>query len=205
MRHYRSSAAAIDAHRTWLDGVVLICTVLFGLVLGSFLVDVLPRGGTGAKVRLSGATAQSSRLGRLNPLSMLFPSLEVRAAVPIGQSQEVKSIVTQAASPRRSKAEGGREASGGSEFLAATVVIDNQSKQTFSYNLSDFQMRDSKARVHNAENIRGAGWLSSGTIEPGQHVQGTVAFLLPEGDAQPQLTFTSNPLRTVLRWDVAGQ
>ncbi len=202
MRHYRSAAVAIDSHRAWLDGLVLLSTILFGVLLAYFLIDVLPRSRTGAAVTVAAPASPISRISRLNPISMFFPSLEVRAAVPTGQAQEVKGVVAQAAGPRRSKSEGGQAASAGSEFLVATMVVDNQSKQSFSYNLTDFQVRDSKARVHTAENIRGAGWLSSGTIEPGQRVQGTVAFLIPEGDAQPQLTFTSNPLRTILRWDV---
>jgi hypothetical protein len=205
MRYYQTATVASGAHRFWLDGLVLISTVMFGLLLGYFILDVLPRSGAAAAASTARAAApKTSRFSFTNPLAIFFPSLTTLPAVPIGQAQQVNGIVAQAVSPRRSHAEGGREANSGTEFMSLTVVLDNQGKQAFSYNLSDFEVRDSKGRMHTAENLRGTGWLSGGTIDPGQRVQGAVVFLIPEGDAGPQVTFTSSPLRAILRWDVAG-
>ena len=199
MRYYQTSSVALGAHRAWLDGLVLVSTIMFGLLLGYFLLDILPHSGAPGTIS---AASTGPRFNLANPLALFAPAPEMLAAVPFGQAQEAKGIVAQAVEPRRSKDEGGRAASAGTQFVAATMVIDNQGKTPLSYSLDDLQMRDSKGRVHKAESIRGAGWLSGGTIAPGQHVQGTVAFLVPEGDAQPQLTFTPPAMRVMLRWDV---
>jgi hypothetical protein len=42
MRFYSSSSAAIGEHKVWLDGLVLLSTILFGFLLIYFLADVLP-------------------------------------------------------------------------------------------------------------------------------------------------------------------
>lgn len=202
MRYYRTSALTVGGHHAWLDGIVLLSTILFGLLLGYFIVDIVPRSGAGTAVQAATTSPRRGGFSLTNPISFLLPSPEVRAAVRVGSAQEVNGIVSQVADARRSKTEDGRNAPAGSEFLTTTVVVDNQSKQSFTYNLSDFQVRDSKGRMHSAEGVRGGGWLSGGTIDPGQHVQGAVTFLVPEGDTSPQVNFTSKPLRVVLRWDV---
>src|SRR5438093_2355082 len=63
MRYYESNSITIGAHRAWLDGLVLISTIMFGLLLGYFLVDVLPRSGAGTTVRATGAAPAGSRFG----------------------------------------------------------------------------------------------------------------------------------------------
>ena len=194
MRHYSSTSVAIEQHRFWLDGLVLISTVLFGLLLGYFLVDALP--GTRAEFR------RPISFSLKNPLAIFSPAPVVLDAVPFGQAQAVRGVVSQAVNSRRTRGEGGRQAAGGKEFLATIVVIDNQSKESLTYELSDWQVRDSKGRIIPVESIRGAGWLSSGTVGAGQTVQGTIAFLVPEGDAKLQLSFAPAALRSVLRWDV---
>ena len=193
MRFYNTSSVAIGDHHAWVDGLVLLSTIMFGLMLGYFLLDILPKS-------VAGAAAARPTFTLPSVLSFLSPSTEVRPPVPFGGAQEVQGVVAQAADPRRTKSEGGRQATAGNDFLAVTLVVDNQGKQPLSYNLSDLKVRDAKGRSHTAENIRGAGWLSGGTLEPGQRVQGAVAFLIPEGDPQPQLSFSPSPLRTTLRW-----
>src|SRR5919197_4211426 len=64
MRYFQSNSVAIGAHRMWLDGLVLISTVMFGLLLGYFLVDVLPRSGASATARAAGVASAGSRFGQ---------------------------------------------------------------------------------------------------------------------------------------------
>src|SRR5687767_7824874 len=40
MRHYSSASVAVERHRSWLDGLVLLSTVLFGVLLGHFVANV---------------------------------------------------------------------------------------------------------------------------------------------------------------------
>ena len=69
-------------------------------------------------------------------------------------------------------------------------------------------MLDSGGRANEAQPLRGAGWLSAGRVDPGQRVQGTIAFAvpqggapLPQGDAPQQVRFSAPALRAVMRWD----
>lgn len=42
MRFYSASSSAVREHHAWLDGLVLVSTILFGFLLVYFLADVLP-------------------------------------------------------------------------------------------------------------------------------------------------------------------
>lgn len=195
MRYYSASAAT--PHHAWMDGLVLISTICFGLLLGYFVVDILPssRGVAVSRPRLFASLP--------NPFTLLTPAPKLLPVVRIGTPVEARGIVAQAVDPRRSRAEGGRQASAGQEFLTLTAVIENQGNTPLAYSLQDWQLRDSKGRVRPAEQIRGAGWLSGGTVEPGQHVQAQVTFLIPDGEASPEIAFSPRDLHAVLRWDAA--
>jgi hypothetical protein len=194
MRHYSAGTAALTTHRTWLDGIVLVCTILFGLLLGSFAADVLPGGNPAGRI-----TAMLDN----TPLSFLTAPSRTLALQPMGAAQEVNGVVVQVASSRRSAAEAGRDAPAGTQLLTATVVIDNQGKQALPYALADWKVRDSRGRVIQAQAINSAGWLSSGRVAPGQQVQGSVTFAIPEGDASPQVTFSPRALGSLFRWDAS--
>lgn len=194
MRHYTTSSAAIGVHRAWVDGLVLLCTILFALFLVYFAVAVLP-----TSAPASGTAALLSKIK--NPLSFFTPPPTTLPVRPVGQAQEVKAVVTQVAEPHISKNAGGREAAGGAQFLELTAVIDNQGKQFLSYSLDDWKVRDAQGHLFAAEGIRGAGWLSGGEVEAGKKVQGTIAFLLPESETHPQIEFSPAALHAVLRWD----
>jgi hypothetical protein len=142
------------------------------------------------------------RLLQRGPLAWLWPRVEVRAPRPVGAAQEIGGVVAQVVDPRVTPAEGGRQASAGHQFLTVTAVIDNQSTQAFTFGLSDWRVRDASGRARPAEAIRAPGWLSGGTLQPGQSVLGTVTFLIPEGETQPQVTFSPTAARTMLRWNV---
>jgi hypothetical protein len=189
-RYYSSSPVAVGQHHALLDGIVLISTVLFGLMLGYFLAEVLPKSAAGGR-------SPSLR----NPLSLFSPAPRMLDPVAFGSAQTVNGVVAQAVEPRRELGEGGRQAAAGKQFFAATVVIDNQGSGPLAYELSDWQLRDSRGRLISPESIRGAGWLSSGTVNPGDRVQGRIAFLIAEGDPKLQLSFSPGALRSVLRWD----
>ena len=124
---------------------------------------------------------------------------------PIGEAQGVNSLITQVAQVRRAKSEAGRDAPTNSQFLTATVVIDNQSARPLPYNLNDFKVRDSRGRSITPQAINSAGWLSSGRVAPGQTVQGAVTFAVPESDAGLQVSFAPAGLGAQLRWDASGQ
>ena len=203
MRHYTTATVAMRGHRAWLDGVVLLSTILFGLLLGYFVADVLPN--------REGAVGTASPMERLNaaltdtPFSFLVPSARSMPIRPIGEAQSVNSLVTQVAQVRRAKSEAGREAPANAQFLTATVVIDNQSARPLAYNLNDFKVRDSRGRSITPQAINSAGWLSSGRVAPGQNVQGAVTFAVPESDTGLQVTFAPAGLGAQLRWDASGQ
>lgn len=192
MRHYSAGTAALTSHRTWLDGIVLISIVLFGLLLGSFAADVLPS---------ANPTAQLSAMLDNTPLSFITAPSRTLPLQPLGEAQQVNGVVVQVADARRSKAEAGREAAAGTQFVTATVVIDNQGSQALPYALGDWKVRDSRGRTIAAQTINSAGWLSSGRVAPGQQVMGSVTFAVPESDVSPQITFSPRALGTLIRWD----
>ena len=191
MRHYTSASVAIERHRTWLDGLVLLSTILFGVLLGHFVANVLP---------------SSSPLERFNavlaagPLGFINPNIRAMPVRGIGEAQELNGVVTQVANVRRAKSEAGRDAPAGQQLITATVVVDNQSARPLAYNLNDWKARDSRGRTVTPQAIASAGWLASGRVAPGQKVQGAVTFAVPEGDAV-QVTFSPSALGALLRWD----
>ena len=191
MRHYTSASVAVERHRTWLDGLILLTTVMFGVLLGHFVANVLP---TSSPLERIQAVMSAGPLGFINPNIRAMP---VRT---VGESQELNGVVTQVAQVRRAKSEGGREAPAGSQFLTATVAVDNQSPRPLAYNLNDWKVRDSRGRNITPQPIGGAGWLSSGRVAPGQSVMGSVTFAVPERDAV-QVTFSPSALGALLRWD----
>ncbi|MGH2369387.1 MAG: hypothetical protein ACRDI2_14430, partial [Chloroflexota bacterium] len=108
MRHYSTASAAIATHQPWLDGLVLISTILFGLLLGSFVVGVLPASGSPG-----GLTASLRRLA--NPLALLTPLPQVLPLEAAGVAQASRGFVAQIVQPYRSPAEGGITAGPGTE------------------------------------------------------------------------------------------
>lgn len=195
MRYYTSAAASLRHHRTWLDGLVLLSTVLFGLLLGYFVSDVFPRSLPGE--RAFGALRQS-------PLAFLAPEPRALPVQPVGTAQELKGIVTQVAQVRRSKAEAGVEAGSGNQLITALVVIDNQSRQSLVYSLNDWKVRDSRGRSYTPKVINSAGWLSSGRVGAGQQVLGSITFVVPEGEADANVTFAPSGLGALLRWNASN-
>jgi hypothetical protein len=192
MRHYTTASVAIEQHRTWIDGLVLLSTILFGVLLGHFVANVLP---TSSPLERWNAAMATGPLGFINPNARALP---LRA---VGEAQELNGVVTQVANVRRAKAEAGREAPAGQLLLTAPVVVDNQSARPLAYNLNDWKVRDSRGRSVTPQSINTQGWLSSGRIEPGQKVQGAVSFAIPETEAAPQITFAPAALGALLRWD----
>jgi hypothetical protein len=194
MRHYSAGTAALTSHRAWLDGIVLVCTILFGLLLGSFAADVLPSGSPMSRV--------TSALDN-TPLSFLTAPSRTLPLQALGEAQVVNGVVVQVADVRRSASEAGRDAPAGTQLLTATVVIDNQGKQTLPYALTDWKVRDSRGRTIQAQPVNSAGWLSSGRVASGQQVQGSVTFAVPQGDTAPLVTFSPRALGALLRWDAS--
>jgi hypothetical protein len=215
MRHYSAVPASVIRHQPWIDGLVLLSTGLFGLLLAFFVLDVLPAGGSPG--------ALLSSLGRIpNPLARLAPPPAQLAPQPVGVPQAARGVVAQVVEPRWTASAGGLAAPAGTAFLVLGVVIDNQGTQPIAYGLEDWQVLDSGGRATEAQPLRGAGWLSAGRVDPGQRVQGTIAFTvpqggaplpqgdaplpqggapLPQGDAPQQVRFSAPALRAVMRWD----
>ncbi|HEU5316904.1 MAG TPA: DUF4352 domain-containing protein [Chloroflexota bacterium] len=196
MRHYTSASVALEQHRTWLDGLVLLSTILFGILLGHFVANVLP---SSSPLDRWNAMLASGPLGFINPNVRALPMRNV------GEAQELNGVVTQVAQVRRAKNEAGREAPAGQQMLTATVVVDNQGARPLAYNLNDWKVRDSRGRTVTPQAISAQGWLSSGRIEPGQKVQGAVSFAIPESEAAPQITFSPSALGALLRWDATAR
>lgn len=194
-RHYRTAWTASAQHRVWLDGIVLLSTVLFAALLVQFAVKIVP-----TTLVADGQATPSFSLA--NPFGVLTPTFRVYPALHAGGAQTARDVVTQVVEPRRTRQEAGVEAGAGLTYLAVTVVIDNQSRQVLPYDLSDWKVRDSQGHTRNAQSLRGAGWLSSGRIMPGQSVKGMVGFIVPETETTPQVQFSPAALRSVLRWDV---
>jgi hypothetical protein len=196
MRHYTTASVAVEQHRTWLDGLVLLSTICFGILLGHFVANVLP---------------SSSPLDRWNamlsagPLGFINPNVRAMPMRNIGEAQELNGVVTQVAQVRRTKSEAGREAPAGQQLLTATVVVDNQGARPLAYNLNDWKVRDSRGRTITPQTVNTQGWLSSGRIEPGQKVMGAVSFAVPETEAAPQITFSPSALGALLRWDATAR
>jgi hypothetical protein len=194
MRHYSAVPASVIRHQPWIDGLVLLSTGLFGLLLAFFVLDVLPAGGSPG--------ALLSSLGRIpNPLARLAPPPAQLAPQPVGVPQAARGVVAQLVEPRWTASAGGLAAPAGTAFLVLGVVIDNQGTQPIAYGLEDWQVLDSGGRANEAQPLRGAGWLSAGRVDPGQRVQGTIAFAVPQGDAPQQVRFSAPALRAVMRWD----
>jgi hypothetical protein len=194
MRHFTAGLAAMQQHRTWLDGLVLLTTLLFGILLGYVAVEVIPNAASGG---MNVAAAFSS-----GPLGFLRPPRTLPLQ-PLGVAHEVNGVVTQVAEVRRSGVEAGQAAGAGRQFVTATVVIDNQEGAPLSYDLSDWSARDSRGRSIPAQAITRAGWLSGGRVAPGQQVLGAVSFLVPEGERALQITFSPRAFGAVVRWDAS--
>ena len=192
MRHYTTASVAVEQHRTWIDGLVLLSTILFGVLLGHFVANVVP---SSSPLERWNAALAAGPLGFINPNARALP---VRS---IGDAQELNGVVAQVAQVRRTNGEAGREAPAGQQFLTATVVVDNQSARPLAYNLNDWKVRDSRGRTTTPQTINTQGWLSSGRIEPGQKVQGAVTFAIADTEAAPQVTFSPAALGALMRWD----
>jgi hypothetical protein len=197
MRHYSAAPASVIRHQPWVDGVVLFSTLCFGLLLAFFMLEVLPAGG-------SPLTMLSSIRQMQNPMLRLLPPPPLLPPQPVGVAQSNRGIVTQVAEPRWSSVEGGRDAGPGLQFLVLTAIVDNQSTQAIVHDLSDWIVVDGAGIVHDPERFRSAGWLSTGRIDPGQRVQGTLAFVVPKGDPGQQIRFSPPAMRAVLRWDAVA-
>ena len=197
MRHYTTASVAMRGHRTWMDGIVLVSVIAFGLLLGYFVADVLPNSSPGDRFQavVSGG----------GPLAVFTPAGRTLPLKAVGEAQAVNSVVTQVAQLRSSMAEAGREAPAGTRLVTATVVIDNQSGRPLSYNLNDWKIRDSRGRNVNPILINSPGWLSSGRVAPGANVQGAVTFAVPEGENALQVTFAPSALGAMVRWDAPQQ
>jgi hypothetical protein len=196
MRHYTSATVAMRNHRTWVDGIVLVSTVLFGLLLGYFVAEVLPNSAPREGARETFMASLSN-----GPFSFFAPSARALPLKKVGEAQAVNGVVTQVAQVRAAKAEAGREAPAGTRFVTATVVIDNQSGRPLAYNLNDWKLRDSRGRTVAAQAVSNPGWLSSGRVTPGQNVQGAVTFAVPEGESALQITFAPSAPWHRARWD----
>jgi hypothetical protein len=196
MRHYSAAPAAVVRRQPWIDGLVLLSTVLFGVLISSFILGVLPSGGSPKDVLASFTTIP-------NPLERFLPAAVLLPAQPVGSAQDARSVVAQVAEPRRSAAEAGREPGSGQEFLVVTAVVDNQGSQPFAYDLSDWKVFDSEGRAHEPVDLRNAaGWLSAGRVDAGQSVRGALAFAVPQGDPDLEVRFGPRSLRTIMRWDL---
>ena len=194
MRHYTTSSVAIEQHRTWLDGLVLLSTILFGVLLGHFVANVLP---SASPLERFNAALAAGPLGFINPNVHALP---VRA---IGEAQSVNGVVAQVAEAHRTKNEAGRDAPAGQQYVTATVAVDNQSGRPLAYNLNDWKLRDAKGKSFTPQTVNSQGWLSSGRISPGQKVMGAITFLVPEGEGQVQVTFSPSALGSLLRWETS--
>jgi Domain of unknown function (DUF4352) len=197
MRHYSAAPASVIRHQAWVDGLVLLSTVLFALLAAYFVLDVLPTGGSPATLLAALGRAPDAVTCLLTPPAVL-------PAQPAGTAQQARGVVTQVADVRLSATEGGREAGAGAQFLVVTAIIDNQGSQPIAYDLSDWTVVDGSGRAHDPEQLRGAGWLSAGRVDPGQRVQGALAFAVPQGEASHQVQFGPAGLRAVMRWDAAA-
>lgn len=197
MRHYSAAPAAVIQHRPWIDGLVLLCTLSFGLLVGYFIIEVLPAGG-------SPQTLLASVMRLPPPFNRLTAATAVPPVQPLGNTQEARGVVTQVVDPHRASIEGGREAGAGLEFLTVTVIIDNQGRQPIAYDLADWTVLDPGGQVREAERFRGSGWLGTGRLDPGRSARGRLAFVVPQGDAVQQVRFNATSLRAVFRWDGAA-
>jgi hypothetical protein len=194
MRYYSSVPTALQRHRTWFDGLVLLSTVLFGLFLGHFVSDVVPHSLPGER---------AFNVVRQSPLSFLAPEPRALPVQTLGVAQELRGVVMQVAEVRRARTEAGVEAGSGREFITALVVIDNQGSQPLVYSLNDWKVRDLRGRTITPKVISGAGWLSSGRVAPGQQVLGSISFVVPENESPVQITFTPSGLGALVRWDAS--
>ena len=139
-----------------------------------------------------------------NPMRSLLPPPPLLPAQPVGVAQSNRGIVTQLAEPRWSNVEGGRDAGPGLRFLVLTAIVDNQSTQAIAHDLSNWTVIDGAGMIHDPERFRSTGWLTSGRIDAGQRVQGTLAFVVPQGDPAQQIRFSPPAMRAVLRWDAVA-
>jgi hypothetical protein len=177
-----------------VDGLLLLSTGLFALLVAYFFLDVVPAGGSPATLLAAVGRAPDAVTRFLTPPAVL-------PAQPVGASQQARGVVTQVADLRLSATEGGREAGAGAEFFVVTAIIDNQGNQPIAYDLSDWTVVDASGRAFDPERFRGAGWLSAGRVDPGQRVQGALAFAVPQGEGSYQVRFGPSGLRAVMRWD----
>jgi hypothetical protein len=197
MRHYSAASDSVIRRQPWIDGLVLLSTGLFALLLAYFFLDIVPAGGSPATMLAS--------LQRLpNPLTLFVAPPRLLPVQPAGASQETRGVVMQVAEPRWTATEGGREAPAGTAYFVVTAVIDNQGTQPVAYDLADWTLQDAAGRGHEPVSFRGSGWLSDGRVDPGQRVQGAVAFAVPKGETAQQVRFSPAGLRAVVRWDTAA-
>lgn len=198
MRHFSAATSAFTSHRVWLDGLVLVCTILFGLVLGNFFVNTMP-----ATLPGRSGTTNPLNLMRSGPLAMFLPQPKALPVQPVGAAEQTQHIVAQVAQVHRSDAEAGAHPASGSNFLTALVVIDNQGTSPLSYSVSDWKLRDSHGRTHSPRGIDNAGWLSSGRVGAHQQVQGQLTFDVPADETDFQITFEPSGLGALMRWDTS--
>ena len=81
LRYFSTASTPLERHRAWLDSLVLVCTVLFGLLLAYFITDVLPAGASPRTV----ADAVAVSLGDASRFLPLGPPALPRR--PVGAAQ----------------------------------------------------------------------------------------------------------------------
>jgi hypothetical protein len=194
MRHYSTTSAAVARHQPWVDAAVLVSTLLFGLLLALFVLEVAPTAGSPRAIL-------ASAFGPQGLIASLIPPPPALPLQPVGTAQSAQDVVAQVVEPRRSGAEGGREAGPGREFVVVTAVVENQSRRPISFSLEDWKIVDASGRPRSAEAIRGAGWLSGARVDPGMNVRGALAFAVAQGEGALEIRFTAPALQAMMRWD----
>lgn len=84
----------------------------------------------------------------------------------------------------------------GSEYVIVTVKIENKSAEKISYNSFDWKMENSNGQETDTTftTIDSDTTLSSGDLNPGGTVEGTLAFEEPKGDQGLKLNYYDNSL-----------
>lgn len=84
----------------------------------------------------------------------------------------------------------------GHEYIIVSIKIENKSEEKISYNPFDWQMENSNGQEEATTftTIDSDTALSSGDLNVGGVVEGTLAFEQPEGDAGLKLNYYANAL-----------
>lgn len=84
----------------------------------------------------------------------------------------------------------------GYEYVIVSVKIENKSEEKISYNPFDWQMENSNGQEESTTftTIDSDTALSSGDLNAGGVVEGTLAFEQPQGDAGLKLNYYANAI-----------